>query len=46
MDNKVNIALPSEDLNETTYQAMEAAEKEEMHGPFKTVKDLMDDLNS
>ena len=33
--------------NQTTYAAMEAAEKDEdMHGPYDNVKDLMEALNA
>ena len=33
--------------NETTYAAMESAEKDQnMQGPFKTVSDLMEALNA
>lgn len=32
--------------NETTYAAMEAAEKEEVYGPFDSVEDLMEALNA
>lgn len=32
--------------NDITYQAMEAAEKGAVYGPFNSVKELMDDLNA
>lgn len=32
--------------NALTYSAMESSEKEEMHGPFTSIKDLMKDLNA
>ena len=32
--------------NAVTYSAMESSEKEEMHGPFTSIKDLMKDLNA
>lgn len=33
--------------NDITYAAMEAAEKEEdLHGPFESVADLMEELNA
>lgn len=36
-----------EEPNETTYQAMEEAEKgNKLHGPFNTVKDFMESLNA
>lgn len=32
--------------NAVTYSAMESSEKEEMHGPFASIKELMKDLNA
>ena len=36
-----------DELNETTYAAMKAAENDEdMHGPFDSVADMMEALNA
>lgn len=32
--------------NALTYSVMESSEKEEMHGPFTSIKELMKDLNA
>lgn len=36
----------NDEPNETTYAAMEAAENDDMYGPFDSVADMMEALNA
>lgn len=36
----------ADEPNETTYAAIAAAEKEDLHGPFDTISELMEALNA
>ena len=47
MTSRIEPELKIKEPNDITYNAMEAAEKdEEMHGPYDTVEDMMKDLNA